>query len=145
MEDTLLAVDCGTQSLRAMLFSRTGRLLDKVKIDYEPYLSPCPGWAEQDVRLYWEALCAAARTLQARSGPAFARVRGVGVTTLRNTPVLVDAAGDPLLPAILWLDTRKAGGVYRPGWARRSVYAAVGLLEPLLETQKDCKTNWIRQ
>ena len=145
MEDTLLAVDCGTQSLRAMLFSRTGRLLDKVKIDYEPYLSPRPGWAEQDVRLYWGALCAAAMTLKARSGPAFARLRGVGVTALRNTPVLVDGAGEPVLPAILWLDTRKAARVYRPGWARRSVYAAAGILDTVLAAQEDCKTNWIRQ
>lgn len=145
MEDTLLAVDCGTQSLRAMLFSRGGRLLDKAQVPYEPYRSPRPGWAEQDARLYWNALCNAARTLQARSGPSFARIRGVGVTTLRNTPVPVDEAGEPLMPAILWLDTRKADPVHRPGWARRAAFAAAGLLGPLLEAQADCKTNWIRQ
>ena len=145
MEDTLLTVDCGTQSLRAMLFSRAGKLVDKVKVEYEPYLSPNPGWAEQDARLYWNALCAAARELKARSGPAFARVQGVGVAALRNTPVLVDAAGEAVRPAILWLDTRNAGRVYRPGWLMRSVYAAIGLLPALLKAQEDCKSNWLRQ
>ena len=145
MEDTVLAVDCGTQSLRAMLFSRTGKLVDKAKVAYAPYVSAHPGWAEQDAEVYWGALCAAARTLQARSGPAFARIRGVGVTALRNTPVLVDAAGDPVRPAILWLDTRKAARVYRPGWARRALYAAVGILPALQRTQEDCKTSWVRQ
>jgi len=145
VEDTLLTVDCGTQSLRAMLFSRAGKLVDKVKVEYEPYLSPNPGWAEQDARLYWNALCAAARELKARSGPAFARVQGVGVAALRNTPVLVDAAGEAVRPAILWLDTRNAGRVYRPGWLMRSVYAAIGLLPALLKAQEDCKSNWLRQ
>ena len=40
------------------------------------------------------------------------------MAALRNSPVLVDAAGEPVRPAILWLDTRKAAQVYRPDWAR---------------------------
>ena len=51
MTETLLALDCGTQSLRAMVFSRQGKLLHKVKIDYDPYQSPGPGLAEQDANL----------------------------------------------------------------------------------------------
>jgi len=145
MEDTLLTVDCGTQSLRAMLFTGAGRLVDKAKVEYEPYLSPRPGWAEQDAEVYWGALCAATLALKARSGPAFARIQGVGVTTLRNTAVLVDAAGQPLRPAILWLDTRTAGRVYRPGWAMGTCYAAIGMLPAVMRTQEDCKTNWVRQ
>ena len=145
MEDTLLTVDCGTQSLRAMLFSRTGRLVDKVKVEYEPYTSPRPGWAEQDARVYWGALCSAVRALKDRSGPAFARIQGVGVAALRNTPVLLDADGEPVRPAILWLDTRTAGRVYHPGWARRALYSALGILPTILRTQEDCKCNWVRQ
>ena len=145
MEDTLLTVDCGTQSLRAMLFTGAGKLVDKAKVEYEPYLSPHPGWAEQHAEVYWASLCEATRTLKARSGPAFARIQGVGVTTLRNTPVLVDAAGQPLRPAVLWLDTRTAGRVYRPGWGMRAFYAAIGMLPAVMRTQEDCKTNWVRQ
>jgi sugar (pentulose or hexulose) kinase len=141
----LLAVDCGTQSLRALLFSGTGRLLDQERVAYEPYASPCPGWAEQDPGIYWEALRAAVARLRDRSGPAFARIQGVGITALRNTPVLVDEAGEPVRPAILWLDTRKAGRVYRPGWARSLAYGAAGLLPVLAQAQEDCKTTWVRQ
>ena len=64
MEPTLLALDCGTQSLRALLFSSRGELLEKVKRDYEPYVSPHPGWAEQDAELYWRCLCEVVQTLK---------------------------------------------------------------------------------
>ena len=56
-DPTILAIDCGTQSLRALLFSPSGDLLAKARETYTPYTSPCPGWAEQDPEIYWSALC----------------------------------------------------------------------------------------
>jgi len=32
----ILSIDCGTQSLRAIIFSSNGEMLDKVKVDYDP-------------------------------------------------------------------------------------------------------------
>jgi len=145
MDATLLTLDCGTQSFRALLFTREGRLLDKVKIEYEPYTSPHPGWAEQDADLYWRSLCEAVRALKERIPEAFARIAGVGLTTQRDTLVFVDGDGEPLRPAILWLDTRKARAVYRPAWPLRLIFGGVGMLEALLKTQKDGKATWVRQ
>lgn len=143
--DTLLAIDCGTQSLRALLFSPAGALLHKVKVDYEPYVSPRPGWAEQDAGLYWRSLCQATQALKVLAPAAFARIRGVGVTAQRNTLVLVDRAGQPVGPAILWLDTRKAATVYRPGLLKTVAFRLAGMLEAVRKLQKDGKANWIRQ
>lgn len=39
----ILAIDCGTQSVRALLFNADGSLLAKEKIPFEPYFSPHPG------------------------------------------------------------------------------------------------------
>ena len=145
LEPTILAIDCGTQSLRALLFSREGRLLHKVKLEYEPYRSPQPGWAEQEPELYWNTLCEATRTLQAQAPAAFERIQGMGVTTQRNTLVFVDASGRPVRPAILWLDTRKAGTVFHPGPLRAAVYRIAGMLEAVRKVQKEGKANWVRQ
>ena len=145
MEPTLLALDCGTQSLRALLFSRAGDLLDKVKVEYEPYTSPRPGWAEQDPDLYWRSLCEAVQALKARAPEAFAQIQGVGVTTQRDSLVFVDAHGRPLRPAILWLDTRQARLVYRPPVLMRWLYRAVGMLEALQKSQRDGKATWVQQ
>jgi sugar (pentulose or hexulose) kinase len=48
MDKTILSIDCGTQSLRAILFSLKGEVLGMEKIFFEPYVSPHPGWAEQN-------------------------------------------------------------------------------------------------
>ena len=44
-KDLLLAIDQGTQSVRAMLFDPQGELLAKLQVHIQPYYSrPCPGW-----------------------------------------------------------------------------------------------------
>lgn len=145
MDDTLLALDCGTQSLRAMLFAKDGTLLHKVKIEYEPYQSPRPGWAEQDAELYWASLCEAVGILKLEAREPFDAIRGVGVTAVRDTLVFLDRAGAPLRPAITWLDTRKARTVYKPIWFKRLAFWAVGMLEAVQKTQKECRASWVRQ
>ncbi len=145
MDDTLLTLDCGTQSLRAMLFAKDGSLIHKVKIEYEPYQVSRPGWAEQDAELYWKSLCEAVRTLKLEAHEAFDRVRGVGVTTQRDTLVFLDREGRPLRPALTWLDTRKARSVYKPVWFKRIAFRIVGMLEAVQKLQKECKASWVRQ
>ena len=52
MDGLILSIDCGTQSVRALIFDRDGRLIDKKKIEYEPYEKGEPGRAEQDAGVY---------------------------------------------------------------------------------------------
>lgn len=51
-DQAILAIDCCTQSLRALLFSPNGELLAKARETYTPYVSHRPGWAEQDPEVY---------------------------------------------------------------------------------------------
>lgn len=48
----MLAIDCGTQSIRGILIDPTGQIIAKAKVEFEPYFSDLPGWAEQDPELY---------------------------------------------------------------------------------------------
>lgn len=52
----LLAIDNGTQSVRALLFDLQGNLLGKGKVELQAYYSTQPGWAEQDPEYYWAKL-----------------------------------------------------------------------------------------
>jgi sugar (pentulose or hexulose) kinase len=61
--DYVLAIDNGTQSVRAMVFDNIGQLVAKSKVDIEPYFSTQPGYAEQQPDYFWSALCQACQEL----------------------------------------------------------------------------------
>lgn len=145
MQKTILSIDCGTQSLRAMIFSLEGKLLAIQKVAFEPYISLEPGWAEQEPEIYWNALCTACQSLKSEFPHYFGLITGVGVTTLRNSMVNVDEHGEALRPVITWLDQRKAKQVYHPKLGMKLLIAAVGIGDSLNKAQRDGKCNWIRQ
>jgi sugar (pentulose or hexulose) kinase len=145
MTQTLLSIDCGTQSLRALLFSKTGDLLGRVQVEYEPYFSKKPGWAEQDPEVFWESLCRACRQLKQDQPDFFGAMAGMGVTTQRASMINVDRKGMPLRPAIIWLDQRKARPPYQPRGIIKLGLKAVGKQEAVLRLQSEGKVNWIRQ
>ena len=60
----VLAIDCGTQSVRGLLFDDEGHLVAKHKVEFEPYLSPAPGYAEHKAEDYWRDTCLAVQGLR---------------------------------------------------------------------------------
>jgi sugar (pentulose or hexulose) kinase len=102
-----LAIDNGTQSVRALVFDQRGQLVAKSKVEIEPYVSPEPGWAEQDAGYFWASLCQACHELWPMLDFPREAIKGLSVTTQRATVVPVDVAGQPLRPAISWLDQRR--------------------------------------
>ena len=61
--DLILAIDHGTQSVRALLFDLRGNLLAKSRVPIEHYVSQAPGLAEQDPEVFWQAVCQACQEL----------------------------------------------------------------------------------
>ena len=108
MAENLLAIDCGTQSVRALLFNPQGDLLSKARVPIKPYFSTAPGLAEQDPNVFWDALCQACRQLFTHKEVQKDSIAAVSITTQRATVVNLDENGSPLRPAIIWLDQRRA-------------------------------------
>lgn len=144
-QETLLAIDCGTQSLRAILFTRDGEMAECAKIDYEPYVSPFPGWAEQDPELYWNSLLSALNLLKTKSPQHFEAIAGVGLTAQRASMINVDKQGIPLRPCMLWLDQRRAKPVWSRKWPMRLGLKLTGLKRKSEDIETQGKCNWIRQ
>lgn len=109
--DYLLAIDNGTQSVRAILFDQHGHLIAKQQVHLEAYYSTHPGWAEHDPQDYWQAVCTACQRLWADNPAYQSAVRGVAVTTQRGTLINLDKDGKVLRPAITWLDRRRTDTV----------------------------------
>lgn len=143
-EDLVLAIDCGTQSLRALAFNPYGELIAKEKIEYQPYVSVHPGWAEQDPGIWYRALILACSRL-ANNSEVFKRIVAITVTSQRDSMICLDDKDEPLRPAILWMDTRKAHAPYIPRNVSRLGYRVIGMEESILRTQEAAACNWIRQ
>lgn len=144
-DKTILAIDCGTQSLRAILFSQKGELLARVQIQYNPYFSVHSGWAEQDPELYWSSLVQACQKLKQSHLEWFETIAGIGVTTQRASMVNVDKNGMALRPAVLWLDQRRAAPVWGETGLLKIGLKLAGLQKKIRDIQIHGKCNWIMQ
>lgn len=142
-EQYVLAVDCGTQSVRGLLFDQEGHLRAKHKVGFEPYFSQQPGYAEHDAEGYWRDACTALRKLGEEVPEMWKNIAAVTVTTQRDTVVPLDAHGHPLRPAIVWLDQRMAR-CERPMKAMdRLQFNVVGMSKAVEITRRKCRDNWL--
>ncbi len=143
MPENLLAIDNGTQSVRALLFDPRGNLLAKQRVPIESYYSTAPGLAEQDPEVFWRAVCEACHGLWAQ-GVDKSSIAAVALTTQRSTVVNVDEHGKPLRPAIVWLDQRRTEGLKPVGGLWGAAFALAGASETVAYLQAEAEANWIR-
>ncbi len=144
MRDHLLAIDNGTQSVRALVFDLAGNLVAKAQVTIEPYFSRQPGWAEQNPDYYWSSLCAACRQLWEKAPELKQTIAGVSLTTQRATVINVDRKGRPLRPAILWLDQRRTEGQRPLGGPWGLAFKLSRMSETISYIQAEAEANWIR-
>ncbi|MEN4099542.1 MAG: FGGY family carbohydrate kinase, partial [Anaerolineaceae bacterium] len=83
MPQNLLAIDNGTQSVRALVFDPRGNLIARQRSVIQPYYSDRPGWAEQNPEVFWNALCAACQGLWQIDGLDRSSIAAVALTTQR--------------------------------------------------------------
>lgn len=141
----VLAIDNGTQSVRAILIDDQGHVVAKGKREIEPYFSRHPGWAEQDPEVYWSALGEACRQLWASSPVPPSAVEGVTLTTQRGTVICLDREGQPLRPAIIWLDQRHAEPQGGLGWFWDSAFRLAGVSDTVRRFREKAQINWLQQ
>ncbi|TLN05878.1 carbohydrate kinase, partial [bacterium] len=142
--ENLLAIDNGTQSVRALLFDPRGNLLAKQRVPIQAYYSNAPGLAEQDPQVFWDAVCLACQGLWQQPGVERASIAAVALTTQRSTLINVDRAGKPLRPAIHWLDQRRTEGLLPVGGLWGLAFALAGASETVAYLQAEAEANWIR-
>ncbi|MCX6086955.1 MAG: FGGY family carbohydrate kinase, partial [Caldiserica bacterium] len=139
----VLAIDCGTQSVRGLLFDDGGHLVAKHKVEFGPYSSPAPGYTERDVEDFWRDACTALQALKEESPDAWSRIGAVAVTTQRDTVVAMDADGVPLRPAFLWSDQRMARCNTPMPLVDRLQFAVTGMTRAVEITRRQGKDNWM--
>lgn len=102
---SVVGVDLGTQSLKAVVVDDDLRLRGEASIAYQPGF-PAPGWAEQDPSLWLDALKPAIAGALAKAGLAASDVRAVAIAGQLDGCVATDHDGRALAPCIIWMDRR---------------------------------------
>jgi sugar (pentulose or hexulose) kinase len=140
----VLAIDNGTQSVRALVFDLEGQLVAKSKVDIDPYFSTEPGWAEQEPDYYWAMLCQACQELWPQLGFPKSQIQAVALTTLRATMVNVDREGNSLRPAFVWLDQREQDELdaMHPAW--ELLFSLAGERQAVKYFRTQAEANWIK-
>ena len=106
--NSILAIDQGTTSTRAILFSPEGRNLGQAQEEL-PQHFPNSGWVEHDVEDIWQHTLAVCRGAVENAGKAMSDVATIGITNQRETTVIWDReTGKAIHRAIVWQDRRTA-------------------------------------
>lgn len=107
IDQSILVLDEGTTSTRAMLFAQDGALRGAEQAELTQHY-PRSGWVEHDAGEIWEKTLACARAMVDKAGGA-GRIAAIGITNQRETVVAWDKeTGEPLSRAIVWQDRRTA-------------------------------------
>jgi ribulokinase len=103
----VIGVDGGTESLRAGVFDLLGNPLAFASVTY-PTNFPVPGWAEQNPEDWWNALGGAVRQAVIDAKVGKQEILGLCLDTTCCSVVVLDGDGEPLRPALIWMDMRSA-------------------------------------
>ena len=103
----LLGVDGGTEGLRAGIFDVLGTPLAYASTSY-PTQFPAPSWAEQDPNDWWDALGKSVRKAISDSEISVDQIAAMAVDTTCCSVVALDDSGNPVRPALIWMDVRSS-------------------------------------
>ena len=140
----ILAIDFGTQSVRALAYTRSGECRAKYQLPIDQYQHPEPGWTEHDVDGFWALLTSSCQGLWSQ-GVDPAEISAVVVTTQRATVINLDERGRPLRPAIIWTDQRRAPPRGRLPWLWRVIFGLLRI-RPIVENlEAEAEANWLER
>ena len=104
----VLAIDQGTTSSRAILFSHQGNIITLAQKTFQQYF-PKPGWVEHDPNEIWYTQSSAIKEAMAKADVTDAHIACIGIANQRETTIIWDReTGFPVYNAIVWQDRRTA-------------------------------------
>ncbi len=105
---SILAIDQGTTSTRALVIDAQGEVAARAQVEL-PQSYPRPGWVEHDAEAIWRDVVATARQALAEAEAGGHEVATIGIANQRETFVVWDRfTGKAVHPAIVWQDRRGA-------------------------------------
>ncbi len=142
--DLILAIDNGTQSVRALLFDGHGKRIAKTQVPLT-YQRPNALTCEQDPHYFWQQVCQACQQLWQLDASFKQRIAAVTLTTQRATVIALDAQFEPVRAAITWMDQRRCKDVPSVGGGWPLLFQLAGVSDTIANFQHECEAAWIKE
>lgn len=141
MKNYLLAIDQGTTSSRAIIFSNKAEPLAIHQIDL-PTFYPQKDWVEQDPQEMWENTLICCREVLSKTNLSANDILSMGITNQRETTIIWDKkTSEPIYPAIVWQDRRTLSECQKLRPLSETIFEKTGLtLDPYFSATK---ISWI--
>lgn len=136
--DLVIGIDCSTTASKAVVWDKTGRALATGRRGYG-LNHVRSGWVEQNAPDWWEATAAALKDAVAEVGGN--RIAAIAITHQRETFACLNQQGEPIRPAITWMDIRATAEVDEFG--TEDVHRITG--KPPNPTPAWYKLLWLRK
>ena len=102
----ILAIDQGTTSTRAIIFSTSGNKIFSSQLEFKQYF-PKNGWVEHNPNEIWNTTLKVIKNVIKKCKKKKINIITIGITNQRETTVLWDKTnGRPIYNAIVWQDRR---------------------------------------
>ncbi len=108
MKDYILAIDQGTTSSRAMIFTKQGEMVSEHQIAFEQHF-PQNGWVEHNPDDILNSVIECCQAALKNASLKADSIAAIGISNQRETTIVWDrATGKPVYNAIVWQDRRTA-------------------------------------
>ncbi len=137
----ILAIDQGTTSSRAIVFSLNGKKISSSQQEFTQHY-PANGWVEHDPEEIWNTTLDTCKTALEQAKQKNTQVKCIGITNQRETTLVWNKeTGKCIYPAIVWQDRRTAAFCEKHKHYEPTIREKTGLLlDPYFSASK---VKWI--
>jgi len=134
-----MGIDIGTTSVKTAVFDEALQEKSKTTVDYT--LESKGDRVEFDARSYWTIVAGEIEAVRKKL-----KLDALAVDTQCETLILTDERGEPVRPAIVWLDNRatEEAEMIRKHFGNQRVYEITGQPE-VTATWPACKLLWVKR
>ncbi len=139
-----LTIDCGTGSIRAILFDAKGNQLAMTKKVFTGYYSQNFNWKEAPPKMFWDGLVQVVQELKKENPEEFKGIEGMTIACQRDTISLVDQNGLALRDFIIWMDRREIDKPLPHPWPYRLLFRLIGFTDYANSFSTTNHAHWIK-
>lgn len=123
----IMGIDIGTTSVKTILISSEGKIVDEASQDHD-LISAHPGWAEEDAGVWWEGVLTTVKKITDRNQELRGEIKGIGVSGMVPAVVMLDEKGEPVRNTIQQNDARAVDQIrrVREGLNQAELFARTG-------------------